>query len=176
MDSAEMAQYVRARLDRAGADPGQRAQIEAALDQLYARSHGNPGRLHAAAAALLCFGPGRLCAPVEREEPIEEEEPAPPAEARGEIPAAAEIAVDASVSTVEVAVESSTFERVSIESLVAEAVASEPLEKIAVPAPTTALVVPAVSAPDSPASASPPDGQPPRAPRKRHRLRRLGRR
>ena len=176
MDSAEMAHYVRARLDRAGADPGQRAQIEAALDRLYARSHGNPGRLHAAAAALLCFGPDRLCAPVE------ETEPASPAEASGEIPAAAEIAVSAPARAAEpeVAVESRTAERVSIESLVAEAVASEPPEEIAVPAPiaapTTALVAPAASAPDAPASASPPEDAPPPAPRKRLRLRRFGRR
>ena len=75
MGSAEMAHYVRARLDRAGADPAERAQLEAALDRLYARSRGNPGRLHAAAAALLCFGPDRLSAPAA------EPEPAPPAEA-----------------------------------------------------------------------------------------------
>lgn len=176
MDSAEMAHYVRARLDRAGADPGQRAQIEAALDRLYARSHGNPGRLHAVAAALLCFGPERLCALAELAEP------ASPAEESGEIPAAAEIAVSAPADAAEpeVAVKSSTAERVSIESLVAEAVASEPPEEIAVPAevpaPTTALVAPAAPAPDPPASASPPDHPPRPAPRKRHRLRRLGRR
>ena len=176
MDSAEVAHYVRARLDRAGADP--RAQIEAALDRLYARSRGNPGQLHAAAAALLCFGPERLRAPSEREEPVEEGAPAPLVEARPEVTVAAEIAVDATANPAEVAVETSTAERVSIESLVAEAVASEPLEEIAVAAPTTALVVPAVPAPDAdaPASTSPPEGHPPRAPRRRHRLRRLGRR
>ena len=171
MDSAEMAHYVHARLDRAGADPGQRAQIEAALDRLYARSHGNPGRLHAAAAALLCFGPDRLSAPAELAEPASPEE-------SGEIPAATEIAVSAPAHAAEpeVAVESSAAERVSIESLVAEAVASEPPEEIAVPVPSTAIVVPAASSPDSPASASPPDDPPRPAPRKRHRLRRLGRR
>jgi type II secretory pathway predicted ATPase ExeA len=60
MRSAEMVHYVRARLDHAGADPRQRAQLEAELDALYACSGGNPARLHAAAAALLCFGPDSL--------------------------------------------------------------------------------------------------------------------
>src|SRR5204863_8187968 len=67
MDRAEMAQYVRARLVRAGVGPERRAQVEAALDQLYARSRGNPRLLHAAASVLLCFGPDRLGALVEVE-------------------------------------------------------------------------------------------------------------
>lgn len=174
MGSTEMAHYVRARLVRAGADPAVRAQLEAALDRLYARSHGNPGLLHAAAAALLCFGPDRLSEPVAAE-------PALPPEPSAEIPTA-EIAVSAPVLAAEpeIAVESPTVERVSIESLVAEAVASEPPEEIAVPepiaVPRTALVAPAEPTPDSPASAPPPDHPPRPAPRKRHRLRRLGRR
>ena len=171
MDSSEMAQYVRARLDRAGADPRQRAEIEAALDRLYARSHGNPGRLHAAAATLLCFGPDRLRALVEPE----------PAELPRE---SGEVAVSAPARAAEpeVAVESEAAERISIESLVAEAVASESPEEIAIPAPSaapsTALVAAPVSASavDSPASTSPPDAAARPATRKRHRLRRLGRR
>ena len=178
MDSAEMATYVRARLLHAGADPADRAQIEAALDRLYARSRGNPGRLHAAAAALLCFGPDRIGAPAEVLEP--------------EPPSAAEVLLQPppSVPEPEVAAESGPAERVSIESLVAEAVASEPLEEVAAPlpiaAPTTALVAPATIGPDAPESAplpsgvpesAPPQSDPTRpAPRKRHRLRRLGRR
>jgi type II secretory pathway predicted ATPase ExeA len=159
MDSDEMAQYVRARLDHAGADPRQRAEIEAALDRLYARSRGNPGRLHEAAATLLCFGPDRLRAPVEPERVDPPE--------RGVVP--------------EVAVEAETAERVSIESLVAEAVAAEPPEELAVPAtaaaPTTALVAPAEPAPaaEPPAIPSPGAARPP-VPRKRIRRRRLGRR
>ena len=175
MGSAEMAHYVRARLVRAGADPAVRAQLEAALDRLYARSHGNPGLLHAAAAALLCFGPDRLSEPVAAE-------PALPPEPSAEIPTAAEIAVSAPApaAELEIAVESPTVERVSIESLVAEAVASEPPEEIAVPepiaVPRTVLVAPTEPTPDSPASAPPPNHPPHPAPRKRHRLRRLGRR
>ena len=171
MDSSELAQYVRARLDHAGADPRQRAQIEAALDRLYARSHGNPGRLHGAAATLLCFGHDRLRALVEPEQA------SPPD--RGAILAAEIVVSPARAAEREVAVESETAERVSIESLVAEAVAAEPPEEIAIPAtsaaPTTALVAPAVSAPaaDSPARTSPDDPLH-RTPRKRHRLRRLG--
>jgi type II secretory pathway predicted ATPase ExeA len=143
MDSSEMAQYVRARLEHAGADARQRAEIEAALDRLYARSRGNPGRLHALASTVLCFGSDRLRTLVEPEPEV--------------------------------------AERVSIESLVAEAVASEPPEEIAVPAPsaipTTALVAPATSAPATDSSADTSRDDPKRAPaRKRVRLRRLGRR
>ncbi len=53
MQPAETARYVRARLDRARADARSRARFEAALEQLHARSSGNPGRLHAIAAELL---------------------------------------------------------------------------------------------------------------------------
>jgi len=77
MDGAEMAHYVRARLDRAGTGPEPRARLETALDRLYARSGGNPGRLHAAAAALLCFGPEKTCAVNAEESPAE---PSPPVE------------------------------------------------------------------------------------------------
>lgn len=55
MHPAEMAMYVKERLDRAGADSEQRARLEGSLERLYALSGGNPGRLHAAASALLCF-------------------------------------------------------------------------------------------------------------------------
>lgn len=181
MEIDDMASYVRARLDRAGADPAERAQIEAALDRLYARSRGNPGRLHAAAAALLCFGPDRIGAPAE------EPESAAPAEAAAEISGDAEIAVTAPAPAAqpEIAITAGPAERVSIEALVAEVVASEALEEVAPPAasaaPTTELVAPPTSDPDAPASAPPADapaaGDRPRpAPRKRHRLRRLGRR
>lgn len=189
MDSDEMTHYVHARLERAGADPAERAQIEAALDRLYVRSHGNPGRLHAAAAALLCFGPDRIAA---RSEELES------ALARGvgraiaaaeEIAAPEEIAASepAAAAELEVAIESDALSerRVSIESLVAEAVASEPPEEVALPSPEptpqTALVAPATPTPESdgstePTKAPPPGGRARPAPRKRHRLRRLGRR
>lgn len=73
MGSAELAHYVRARLDYAGADPRQRAQLEAELDVLYTRSGGNPARLHAAAASLLCFGPESLrrLPPSEQDPPVD---------------------------------------------------------------------------------------------------------
>ena len=170
MDSDEMAHYVRARLDHAGADPGQRAEIEGALDRLYARSSGNPGRLHAAAAALLCFGPERLGARPELEES------APPcADAGVAIDPAAETAASAPTDPVAAAVESGLAERISIESLVAEVVAADPLEEIAIHESTPALVAPPTS-PDSAASAPASGGPPHPARRKRHRLRRLGRR
>ncbi len=137
MDRSEMAQYVRARLDRSGAPPDEREQIESALDRLYARSHGNPGQLHAAAAVLLCFGFDRLCAL--------------PADGPAESPVQGDVA--AAVPD----------ERVSIESLVAEAVAAEqPAEEI-----TAALDF----SPDPESEPDPqPDPQPARAP-KRIRLR-----
>jgi type II secretory pathway predicted ATPase ExeA len=94
MGTAEMAHYVRARLDRFGTDPEVRAQLETALDQLYESSGGNPGRLHAAAAALLCFGPEEIRSVIVEErsaqpsrveieemlepEPVVEPEPDPP--------------------------------------------------------------------------------------------------
>jgi type II secretory pathway predicted ATPase ExeA len=202
MGRDEMAHYVRARLVRAGADPGQRAAIEAELDRLYERSRGNPGRLHAAASALLCFGPDRLRAELEeRDAPA-----ADPVVAQNE---SASVAVEADGSRAEIAVESPIAER-TIESLVAEAVASEPPEEVAIAdppaaiivvepaapdapaipvAPTTALVAPAAAPPaderrvtdpapaDEPTASDPPPAGPVRpGPRKRHRLRRLGRR
>lgn len=54
MNGPDLARYVRTRLDRAPADPGSRARLESALDRLRDLSQGNPARLHAAAAALLC--------------------------------------------------------------------------------------------------------------------------
>jgi len=172
MESAEMAQYVRARLDRADVEPARRAQIEAAIDQLYARSRGNPRRLHAAASVLLCFGR-------ERFEALPEEESAAVATPAESGPRSSDGAVVIS-SLVRAAVPPPSpgpgAERVSIESLVAEAVAAEqPIEELAIPDPPPA---PPELAPEPPpvssASDSPPDGSP--APRKRHRLRRLGRR
>jgi type II secretory pathway predicted ATPase ExeA len=196
MDRDELAHYVRARLVRAGTDPGQRAAIEAELDRLYSRSRGNPGRLHAAAAALLCFGPNRLGATAE-----DLGAPATdPGIAHGE---RAEIAVEARTQIAEIAAVESPIAERTIESLVAEAVASEPPEEVAIaepaahsalepvsveppvaPAiPTTALVARAEIAPaetdpaGEPHPPDPPPADPPRpAPRKRHRLRRLGRR
>jgi type II secretory pathway predicted ATPase ExeA len=151
MGSDEMAHYVRARLDRVGADPTRRAQIEAALDRLYARSRGNPGRLHAAAAVLFCFGPERLRA-------LEDDlSAAVPSEVR-EADDAAEIRAAASP------------ERVSIESLVAEAVVAEPLEEIARPEPAAERAP--TSSPETPLR----NGRQAPTPRRRHRLRRLGRR
>lgn len=122
MDSADMAHYVRVQLDRAGLDPGHRAYFEASLDRLYARSGGNPGRLHAAAAALLCFGPEETRATASAEERREE----PP-----------------------------------------------PVEIAAAVAPEANVV-----AADDPPESEPPLGEqePPAPARKRHRLRRLGRR
>jgi type II secretory pathway predicted ATPase ExeA len=174
MDSAEMERYVRARLDRASTDPDQRAVIEEALDRLYARSRGNPGRLHAAAAALICFGSERLALP---------EEPAPRVE-----PERDEIAANGAHAA-GVAPEPVDPERISIESLVAEAVAAE-VDEVAIvqpEAPTahTALVAtepdPAAAMPptrrEEPAASEPAPSDPsPPALRKRHRLRRLGRR
>jgi len=158
MESAEMARYVRARLDRADAGPAQRARIEAALDQLYARSRGNPRRLHTAASVLLCFGPERLDA-------LRDDEGFAAAVHSEATPA--EIAASPSLDA----------ERVSIESLVAEAVAAEqPIEELAIEDP--ALAEPEVAPdpiPPVPASGAPP-GAPRPAPRRRHRLRRLGRR
>jgi type II secretory pathway predicted ATPase ExeA len=170
MDSAEMARYVRARLDRASTDPDQRAVIEGALDRLYARSHGNPGRLHAAAAALLCFGSERLPALPDEEQPPE-------------------IATNGSAPPADRAPAPVDPERVSIESLVAEAVAAEPLDEIAIAqpeAPTAHTVLVATEPEPAPAAAAPAADQPPAsepapsdparpAPRKRYRLRRLGR-
>ncbi len=196
MESAEMTRYVRARLDRSGVAPGLRARIEAAIGQLYARSHGNPGRLHAAAATLLCFGPDRLDALALEEEfaSVRAESDAIPGNAE-----IAEIAVSAPARPDEIATpEAIDAGRVSIESLVAEAVAAEqPAEEIAILEPTTVLVakpVPEEPAPEPAAAAPEPErvpdtitaespatdpspGRPPHpAPRKRHRLRRLGRR
>jgi type II secretory pathway predicted ATPase ExeA len=163
MDRSEMEQYVRARLDHVGADPGMRAQIEGAIEELHERSHGNPGRLHAAAAALLCFGRDRL-ASVEDEQPARSEHDV----ARPE-PAATE-----RVSTE------------SIESLVAEAVAAESPEIAPSPevapegVPTTVLVAPAPPEPtpapeEPPRSDAPEGGAAAPAPRKKRRLRRFGR-
>jgi type II secretory pathway predicted ATPase ExeA len=171
MDRAEMAQYVRARLVRAGVGPERRAQVESALDPLFARSRGNPRLLHAAASVLLCFGPERLEAlvevePAESVEPVEPSVTAPGAE--GE--ASAEIADDAGPEP----------DGISIESLVAEAVAAEqPIEELAIPAPPTTVLVatpepaPSERAPDI--ALPPATGPAPPAPRRRHRLRRLGR-
>ena len=128
MESDEMQQYVRARLERAGTDPVQRARIESSFDRLYAGSRGNPGRLHAAASVLLCFGPERLAA-LEREL----------AEAQGGELAAIEV-------------ERAPVERVSIESIVAEAVSAEPPEEVAPPEPTPE---PEPASPDEPVSAKP---------------------
>jgi type II secretory pathway predicted ATPase ExeA len=154
MDSEETAHYVHARLDHVGADPAQRARIEASLDRLYAGSHGNPGRLHAAAAVLLCFGPDRLRA-------MEDERT---------------VAVCGAGRAEEIAVDADAPERVSIESLVAEAVAAEPPEEIAPPEPAAERAPEPepepVRAPEAPSADVP---QSP-APRRRHRLRRLGRR
>jgi type II secretory pathway predicted ATPase ExeA len=178
MESSEMAQYVRARLDRAKIDPARRAQIEAALEALYARSHGNPRRLHAAASVLLCFGLERLAALPEEERAA----PAPSA-ASGARGADAAIAPGASLQMPEIPTSPSAgAERVSIESLVAEAVAAEqPIEELAIAEPSIAEPAHAEReiAPDpipEPPVSAPPSGSPARpAPRKRHRLRRLGR-
>jgi hypothetical protein len=157
MDSAETTHYVHARLDRVGADPAQRARIEASLDRLYAGSRGNPGRLHAAAATLLCFGPERLRA-------MEDE---------------LAVAVRGAGHAEEVAVEETAApERVSIESLVAEAVAAEPPEEIALPEPAAEF---APEPEPEPEGARAPEAPPAQVlqnptPRRRHRLRRLGRR
>ena len=168
MGCEEMAQYVGARLDRADADLVTREVIEAALDELYARSRGNSRRLHAAASVLLCFGRERL-----------EALPGDPSGAP-----LGSIAQREPVQSVEIpAAPDPDAERVSIESLVAEAVAAEqPIEELAV----------AEHAPAEPEDAAPPDpsfdplppsgSEPPEgggsspAPRKRLRLRRLGRR
>jgi type II secretory pathway predicted ATPase ExeA len=157
MESEETARYVRARLDRADVEPAQRAQIEAAQDLLYARSHGNPRRLHAAASVLLCFGPDRLGALSEeqRHAALPADEPAP-------IP---EIAATPSPGA----------ERVSIESLVAEAVAAEqPIEELAITEP--GLAEPEGSPDLEPDPIPPAAAASAPSPRKRHRLRRLGRR
>jgi len=53
MDAGETQRYLRARLDHGAAEPGHRARVEQALDQLYRQSDGNPGRLHAAVSVLL---------------------------------------------------------------------------------------------------------------------------
>ena len=170
MESAEMAQYVRARLDRSGADPATRAQIEGALEQLYARSRGNPRRLHAAASVLLCFGRERLDA-LSQEQRV-----------AATSPASAPLVEDPDVSAEVPASPDPDSERVSIESLVAEAVAAEqPIEELAaaesVPveaAPESEPAEPAAAAPDAEPDPLPPSGSEP--PRKRHRLRRFGRR
>jgi type II secretory pathway predicted ATPase ExeA len=159
MESEEMALYVRARLDRSDADPATRAQIEGALGELYARSRGNPRRLHAAASVLLCFGRERLDA-LPQDRHVVAPPPAPPAVG------------DLVLSTEVPASPDPDEERVSIESLVAEAVAAEqPTEELAADEPAT------VEAEPSQPVAAPSDGdtEPP-APRKRIRLRRLGRR
>jgi len=147
MDRAEMEHYVRARLVRANVHPAERAKIEAALDRLYRRSRGNPGRLHSAAALLLCFGPERLVPALEEER----KEPNAPAPGRAEPGAPLAGAWSSRADEVEAA---AAPERVSIESLVAEAVAAEPPEEIAVPQPTTMLVAAPVSAPETAASIS----------------------
>jgi type II secretory pathway predicted ATPase ExeA len=181
MDRSETAHYVHARLVHAGADPRTRAEIESSLEELYTRSRGNPGRLHAAAAALMCFGPDRLAALAEEDEVS----PTPSAAATVDrVEFAPAPAADLTPAT-------AIAERASIESLVAEAVAGESPEGVAVatPAlaiPTSALVAPPEGAPEPPRS-EPPQTEPPQSvpdpggagrptPRKRHRLRRLGRR
>ena len=177
MESAEMEQYVRARLDRADVDPVKRAQIEAALDHLYARSHGNPRKLHAAASVLLCFGRERLAALPE------DERTAPPPVESAARAADAVIAPVASLTALDpLPPPSSGEERVSIESLVAEAVAAEqPIEELAVTGPSIAepvLAEPEIAPdplPDPPASVPSSRSAPPAA-RKRLRLRRRGRR
>ena len=168
MESAEMAQYVRARLDRADVDPARRAQIESALDHLYARSHGNPRRLHAAASMLLCFGLERLVAL-----PEEESAAPPPSTGIAAPPGDAALAPPAPAAEIPASpILDRDADRVSIESLVAEAVAAEqPIEELAIAEPT--LAEPEIAPDPLPA---PPDGSPARpAPRRRHRLRRLGR-
>lgn len=141
MGREEMAHYVRARLDRVDADAATRASIEAAQDELFARSRGNPRRLHAAASVLLCFGRERLAAL-----------PGEPLAA----PAPSELVAPTEIP----AVPDPDPERISIESLVAEAVAAEqPIEELAAAEPTPREPEPHAA-----------------APRKRHRLRRLGRR
>ena len=159
MESDEMEQYVRARLERVGIDPAQRARIETSLDRLYAGSRGNPGRLHAAASILLCFGPERLAA-LERELADAQQSGSSDAGEPADAPATP--------------LETAPIERVSIESIVAEAVAAEPLEEIAPPEPgepEPAAVLASAPAPD-PTS---PD-EPATPLRRRLRLRRLGRR
>ena len=181
MEREEMAQYVRARLDGAGADSATRMRIETALDELYARSRGNPRRLHAAASVLLCFGrerfeaipePEHAAAPADAESPTRSGWVA--ALLHGELVRAAEVPASPDPEA----------ERVSIESLVAEAVAAEqPIEEISSAEPATvasasAEPAPAERAPEPPSrtGSEAPQGVPPRpAPRKRHRLRRLGR-
>jgi type II secretory pathway predicted ATPase ExeA len=162
MGSAEMAHYVRARLDYAGADPHQRAQLEGELDALYACSHGNPARLHAAAAALLCFGPDSL-------RTLREEAPE-----------------DAPQTGTVIELEPSEIapEAIEVIELVDEAIAVSPG-----PEPDLDLEVEIETArqlgleiePESeqehePESEPVTEPAPSRAPRKRHRLRRLGRR
>lgn len=182
MEREEMARYVRARLDHACADASTRARIEAALEELYARSQGNPRRLHAAASVLLCFGRERFEALSEQEDVAPTAEgPARPgvvtAPVHSELVRATEVPASPSPDA----------ERVSIESLVAEAVAAEqPIEEIASagPAPVEPEAdepasAPPEGAPDPlpPSGSEPPQGGPPHpAPRKRFRLRRLGRR
>ena len=188
MDREEMKNYVHARLVHSGADPAQRAKIEAELDRLWARSRGNPGRLHTEAAELLCFGPERLAAPFEDEEEHELPAPAPSIERVDGEQTARDYSARAEEERADEPV--AAAKRVSIESIVAEAVAAEPLEEVALVEPTTVLVASRAAAEPSRAETSPdepvpapegeggaPDGGPPRPPpRKRHRLRRLGRR
>ena len=173
MQSVEMAQYVRARLDHALTDPERRAQVEGALEQLYACSHGNPRRLHAAASVLLCFGRERLAALSELESAS-----ALPA-ARSDAPEAEPVLAHSSLVR---AIESPAApgpeaERVSIESLVAEAVAAEqPIEELAIAEPEPSAPEVAADPPPVPSGSEPsPSAPPPPAPRKRHRLRRFGR-
>jgi type II secretory pathway predicted ATPase ExeA len=184
MEREEMAQYVRARLDGARADSATRMRIETAIDELYSRSGGNPRRLHAAASVLLCFGrerfeaipePQRAAAPLDLNSPAHLGLVA--ALVRSELVRAIEVPASPNPEA----------ERVSIESLVAEAVAAEqPIEEIASaesapfesasaePVPAQAQIAPE---PPSPSEGDAPQGVPPRpARRKRHRLRRLGRR
>jgi type II secretory pathway predicted ATPase ExeA len=161
MESDEMQQYVRARLERAGADPAQCARVEASFDRLYAGSGGNPGRLHAAASVLLCFGPERLAA-LERELADAQQRSVEPSESR-----------EPDVAEVEVA----AVEHASIESIVAEAVAAEPLEEIASPEPAPEPELESAAPHDEAPVPSPtPPDLPPSTPRKRLRLRRRGRR
>jgi type II secretory pathway predicted ATPase ExeA len=179
MESEEMAQYVRARLDRADVDAATRVQIEAALDQLYAHSRGNPRRLHAAASVLLCFGREKLEALPTAERFALPQPAESGAREAGEALVHSELVRAAEMP----ASPNPEAERVSIESLVAEAVAAEqPIEELVAvePAPAEPISAPAEHAPDPlpPSGSEPPiGGVPPQpAPRKRLRLRRLGRR
>ena len=57
MGRDEMARYIRTRLDRAVVDGSLRARLEGAIEELHARTGGNPARLHAAAAEILSRSP-----------------------------------------------------------------------------------------------------------------------